>query len=108
MINHSEDVELSMRFEGLAMNVFECDRWADPWKIANAGTFDAHLVPKPDQKCREMLHTVTDVALWKLRDSEDMVHALLLIKADIDKMDTQEQAGDIVDALIFLMQESTD
>ena len=104
MIITKDDIELSMRYEGMAKAVFKCERYGDPWEYANAGTFDQELVPQPTNRCKEMILTVIDIAIWGNQNNEETINELLPFKGRVWQMETQEQAWDLIDELIVVLE----
>ncbi len=103
VINGS-DFDVSMRFEGLARTVFQCNRWEDPWAYSQAGIFDSALVQVPGKKSKEMLLTVIDLLIWQNKENNGLVVLLRPIKDEIWAIEEQEDAVKIVDKLIALVE----
>ena len=103
VINGSDN-DVSMRFEGLARTVFQCNRWEDPWGYSQAGIFDSALINVPGNKSKEMLLTVTDLLIWQNKGNNGLVEGLRPIKDEIWAIEEQEDAVQIVDKLITLVE----
>lgn len=95
--------DVAMDYEELAKEVFECDRFGDPWEYADADRYNAHFAPDPDNQATIILNTIIDIALWKYKKIDSLAPILIEMKNRVQKMKSQEEAitiiHDTIDAL---------
>lgn len=108
MILHKDHAELEMRYEGYSRAIFECPRGTDPWGISDANFFHFKTIEGgvliPDERTIRQIITIIDVAIWKHRGHVGFVKQMLSHKEAVLKIETQDEAAELIDKLIALAE----